>query len=278
MARAAPPSEQTLACVSASTQGQVERDRGHLLAARAQLRSCAQPACPSIVRKSCADWLADLDSRIPSVVVRVIDPGERDLTEASVQIDGSAVVLDGRPVALDPGAHDVVVSAPGWPGVERTLLLAEREQARLLVIELAPAPQPAPPPRTEVRPRAAPEPVAQREPGRARAEKPFRVPVGSWVLGGLGVVGIGTFAVLRVEAGRELDRLQECSPTCDPAKSEPGRHLALGADISLGIGVAALAGAGAWALGSWLWHDRRSTRVAFTPTRGGIVAALAARY
>jgi hypothetical protein len=102
--------------------------------------------------------------------------------------------------------------------------------------------------------------------------------VASWVLGGLGVVGIGTFAVLRVEAGRELDSLQECSPACDPAKSEPGRHLALGADISLGIGVAALAGAGVWALGSWLWHDRRSTQVACAPTRGGALATLTARY
>jgi hypothetical protein len=265
-ALAAPPSEQTLACVSASTEGQVERDRGHLLSARTQFRACAQPACPSIVNKSCAEWLIDLDRRIPSVVVRVSERNEHDIIGASVFIDGAAVAFDGRPVQLDPGTHAIVASAPGWSRSERTFLLAEREQARLLVMELQSSKTPAPP-----RPDAVDPP--RRESAR------FRVPVASWILGGLGVAGIVSFAVLRVQAGQEFAHLQKtCSPDCLPVRTERGRHSALAADLSLGIGVAAIAGAGAWALGSWLWGDKSSARVAWVPTHGGMFASAALRY
>ncbi|HEX6245907.1 MAG TPA: hypothetical protein VFZ61_33510, partial [Polyangiales bacterium] len=190
---ASPPSEQTLTCVSASTQGQVERDRGHLLEARAQFRACAQPACPSIVRSSCSDWLSELEPRIPSVVVRVNDAQQGAIAEASVRIDGASVVLDGRPVQLDPGAHDLVAEAAGWLTAQRTALLVEREQARLVVIELQrpKAPEPAAPisitAPTMAPPAAAADPHAEAAP---REAAPFRVPVGSWVLGGLGVAGI----------------------------------------------------------------------------------------
>jgi hypothetical protein len=267
VALAAPPSERTLACVSASTQGQVERDRGLLLAARTQFHSCAQAACPSIVSSSCSAWLVDLEQRIPSLVVRVSEPDERDLTGASVRIDGAAVTLDGRPVQLDPGAHNIVVSAPGWLAAERTLVLAEREQARLLVIELQ---------RSE---ESIAAPTAEREQGASLKPQRFHVPVASWVLGGLGVAGVASFAVLRVTAGSELAHLQEtCSPECPRSSSERGRNLALAADVSLGIGAAALAGAAAWVLGNWLWHERGRAHVAGVPTHGGALAVVHARY
>src|ERR1700753_253840 len=88
VALAEPTSEDTQACVAASTQGQTDRDEGRLLAAREQLLMCAREACPSIVRKSCADWLSELSGRIPSVVVRVQEAGQRDVTDARVTLDG----------------------------------------------------------------------------------------------------------------------------------------------------------------------------------------------
>ncbi|HEX6244704.1 MAG TPA: hypothetical protein VFZ61_27485, partial [Polyangiales bacterium] len=68
-----------------------------------------------------------------------------------------------------------------------------------------------------------------------------------------------------------------CAPDCPPSSSEPGRDLALAADLSLGLGVAVLAGAGAWALGSWL-HERSATQVSWTPLRNGMFAAVTTRY
>lgn len=279
-ARAAPASEDTRACVTASTQGQTDRDEGRLLAAREQLLSCAREVCPGIVRKSCADWLSELAGRIPSVVVRVQEADQRDVTRVSVSLDGRSIALDGRPLQLDPGTHTLFVEAPDRPPVERTFLLAEREQGRLLVVEL-PAPDVAEP--VELTPREAEPPTpAPVKPALEHGSAASRgVPTASWVLGGLGVVGIVTFTVLRVELGSELRELErDCSPYCSEAQRDSGKRKALIADLSLGVGVAALAGAGVWTLASWLSQpaDARAVSFSLVPTRGGAFASLAARY
>jgi hypothetical protein len=280
VALAAPSSEGTQLCVAASTQGQTDRDEGRLLAAREQLLSCARETCPSIVKKSCADWLSELSGRIPSVVVRVQEAGQRDVTDATVTVDGQPITLDGRPLALDPGTHTLWVEAREGPPVERSFLIAEREQARLLVVEL--------PARSAglvepTRSAAAPPQPARLKPAPERGS--FSVPTAGWVLGGLGVVGVVTFAVLRIELASDLRELERtCSPDCSDRQRDDGKRGALVADISLGIGIAALAGAGAWTLGSWLAQRddprREPPAVGFSlvPTRGGAFAGLAARY
>jgi hypothetical protein len=78
---------------------------------------------------------------------------------------------------------------------------------------------------------------------------------------------------------RELER--SCSPDCSERQRDDGKHKALVADISLGIGIAALGGAVAWTLGSWLAQPTDTPRVvgfSLVPTRGGAFAAFAARY
>jgi hypothetical protein len=291
VARAAPASETTQACVAASTQGQTARDEGRLLAAREQLLSCAREVCPSIVKKSCADWLNELAGRIPSVVVRVQEGGQRDVTDARVTLDGRSIALDGRPLPLDPGTHRLSVDMREGPPVERTFLLAEREQGRLLLIEL-PVPSsavPAEPTPSEAAPPAPrpeePAPVPAAQPGPEPSSPGFTVPTGAWVLGGLGVVGVVSFTVLRIKLASDLRELERtCSPNCTDRQRDDGKRQALIADLSLGIGVAALAGASAWTVGSWLAHrdDARQEPQGMTfslaPTRGGAVAALAARF
>jgi hypothetical protein len=283
-ARAAPPSEATHACVAASTQAQTDRDEGRLLAAREHFLSCANEVCPSIVKKSCADWLSELAGRIPSVVVRVQEVDQRDVIDARVLLDGRSVTLDGRPLALDPGTHTLSVDVREGPPVERTFLLAEREQGRLLLVEL---PAPVEPPAVEVAP-SRPAPV---EPARAANSGPetsapdFSVPAASWVLGGLGVLGVATFTVLRIKLTNDLHELERtCSPTCSDHERDDGKRQALIADISLGVGIAALAGAGAWTLGSWLAQrddappEAHAVTFSVVPTRGGAFGAFAARF
>ena len=308
IAVAAPPREQTHACVAASTQGQTDRDEGRLLAAREQFLSCTREVCPQIVKKSCAGWLAELSERIPSVVVRVHEAsqqaGQRDVTEARVTLDGSAVTLDGRSLTLDPGRHTLSVDAPGFSPVERTFLVAEREQGRLLIVEL-PArsvPPAVVPAQAAVAPlSAAPKasagalavaPVEQTAVGprrlepKRRAAPHFAVPIAGWVLGGLGVASVVSFVALRSKAHSDLKMLERtCSPTCSDEQRDEGKRKALAADISLGIGFAAFAAAGAWTLGSWLTHRSeakaaapRTARLSLVPARGGALATLAVRY
>lgn len=276
-ASAAPPSELARSCVAASTQGQIDRDEGRLLAARARFLQCASEDCPAIVRKSCDSWLSELTPRIPSVVIRVRDAEQHDITAARVMVDGAEVSLDGRPVLLDPGTHTIEVDAPGRAQQQRAFLLAEREQARLLVLELVDAPGLPPPPIATDE--AAPSRPAQ----HARAR--YTVPLGSWLLGGVGLAGIATFTGLRIKAGRDLDQLdRRCAPLCSDAERDAGNRKTLTADVSLGIGIATLSGALGWALGSWLWKDRASDgparrgQLTISPLAGGAFATLRASY
>jgi hypothetical protein len=268
---AAQPSELTRSCIAASTSGQTERDEGRLLDARAQFLSCAREECPAIVKKSCATWLNELAPRIPSVVVRVHEANQRDLTGAQVAIDDEAVTLDGRPVMLDPGTHTITVELDQRAPVKRTFLLGEREQARLLSVEL-----PAPP--------VAPAPAAPIVKAPERVERPapkeYTLPVATWVLAGVGVAELTTFVALRVKAQHDFDQLQnDCAPTCTRAQTDAGYRKALAADISLGIGIAALSGATAWALGHWLRHrhDERM-QLSLAPTTRGACATFVSRY
>lgn len=288
VARATPPSELTRACVAASTQGQTDRDDGHLLAARNQLRTCARASCPAIVANKCGDWLADLEPRIPSVVPRVVETSEGDITEATVTIDQKPVALDGREVWVDPGRHEVVVETAGRSPVVRTFLVAERERARLLTIELPALATAAPVPvaettggvvHEELEAQKSSEPSAALGPV-APVQHEFAVPVGAWVLAGVGVAGGVGFAVLGTQAKNELHKLDRaCAPECEPKQAEPGERKARLADISLGVGAAALLGAGAWTLSRWLRRDRGGdTVVALWPTREGVQATMAARY
>jgi hypothetical protein len=140
-ARAQFSEEQKIACADGAEHGQRDRDEGRLLEARRELLACASEACPSIVRTSCAQWLNELDPRIPSIVLRVVDAEDRDVAGATVQVDGAAVTLDGRPVPLDPGQHRIVVVVPERaPATEYGLLAVEGENARLVRIELPAAP------------------------------------------------------------------------------------------------------------------------------------------
>ena len=57
-------------CVAASEKAQQLRDDRKLIEARDQFLACARDACPAAVKKDCADQIADVNKRTPSVVVR----------------------------------------------------------------------------------------------------------------------------------------------------------------------------------------------------------------
>jgi hypothetical protein len=117
-----------------------------------------------------------------------------------------------------------------------------------------------------------------------RAPAPFHVPNGAWVLGGLGVAGVVSFAALLTRAKNDRADLETCTPDCPVSQTDADFRKLLAADVSLGIGIAALAGAGVWTLSSWLVHRHavaepsQSALLSLVPTRGGAFGSIAARY
>ncbi len=234
------------ACVAASTDGQTFRQEDKLIEAREKFHVCANDPCPEVVKSRCTHWLSEIEAQIPSAIIRVTDVAGADVLDADVTIDGHPSKL-GRPEALDPGEHVVVVTRGGQTK-DQKFLLVDGERARVLDVKLPkpapPAGVPAPPPSGAP---ASPSPPADAD----DEDHGGTVPAGAWVVGGLGLVGLGAAAYFYVQATNDFNGLQapnSCAPRCTDAQTEPLRTHVLIADISLGVGIAAVAGATIWAI------------------------------
>ncbi|MFO0548799.1 MAG: hypothetical protein U0271_10450 [Polyangiaceae bacterium] len=208
-------------CIDAHVEAQRAQRDHKLRAAKASLLKCAAEECPTAVVSECSHMLEDVERATPTLVFEVRDERGTEVVEASV-FDGEELLterIDGKAVAIDPGEH--TFTAKLGPDKEITtapvtLVVREGEQARLVVL------------------------------GKKAEDKPAASGGGPhpafWAVGALGVVGLGLFAGLGgagLAARADLDE-QNCKPNCDPDEVDRIRALFLGADISLGVGAAAL--------------------------------------
>jgi hypothetical protein len=221
------------ACVQASTDGQALRDGEKLREARERFVACARDECPSIVRKYCAEWLTDIERRIPTVIFRAQSKAGEDLVGGRLTIDGTLQSTGfGAAIPLDPGEH--VVHAERTiglgPPVDEHVMVIEGEKGRIVTLNF-PAP-PAPHPAVAVTPV-----TEEASPSRGR-----RIGAATWVAGGVALAGFASFGVFAVVAQGDLSHLrQTCAPYCGASDLSSVKTEALVADISLGVGVAGLA-------------------------------------
>lgn len=266
------------ACVAASTEGQTLGQDDKLLEARDELRICASERCPAVMRSYCTRWLADLEARIPTVIVRAQDGSGADVLDAQATIDGKPVEI-GRPAAVDPGEHDVTVARPDGTHEQRKILVVDGDE-RVVVVRMSQptAARPQPP-----APHAQPSTV-RAEPAASGHGANGGIPTGAWVLGGFGVAALGTSGYFALATWNEIDQLRsQCHSSCTPQQEQTGRTYAAVTYVSLGIGAAALVGAVTWALLSSSKGTGRSGAawapiVEVHPVAGGFVTGVAARY
>jgi len=169
-------------CVQADTNGQTLRQAGKLHAARDAFRSCADPACPAIVRADCNTRLDEVARVTPSLVLEAHD-ASGDLADVVVTLDGAPLVdrLSGTPVEIDPGSHTLVFTAQGHAPITRALVVSEGEQARRVSVAFESAPGPE-----------APGPTAGSSGGGTR--------LAGIVIGSVGIVGLGLGAAFGAAA------------------------------------------------------------------------------
>jgi hypothetical protein len=253
------------ACIDASTKGQTLRKSGKLLDARQQMIACARDACPAIVRTHCAGWLGEVEALIPTVVVRAQDATGSDLIDARVAIDGKHGKLDGQPVPLDPGEHEISVQTADGATLDTKVLLVAGEKSRLVTLRL-----PARPAAVTAAPTAA-----------VAGPSTHHVPVGAWFLGGAGVVSLGVGTAFVLAASNQLSMLRStCSPNCSSAQTQPGRTDSLLGDILLGAGAAGLGAAIVWALAfpSSSSEAAGAAQLQLSPLLGGAMTSVTVRY
>lgn len=134
-----PPEESADICIARHRQAQVERSQGRLLAAHQQLRSCLLPQCSPVLREACASLLADVERDTPSVVFAA-NSENRDLLNVTVDDGGTRIAgkLDGVPIRLDPGEHQLQFRAPGMVPLRKTVVLRAGDQNRRIAVQLEP--------------------------------------------------------------------------------------------------------------------------------------------
>jgi hypothetical protein len=222
-ASAAKPEDLKQQCVEAYEQTQSLRKSASLRSARASALTCAQAGCPAVVKKDCASWLTELDQSLPSVVLSARDKSGQETTAVRVFVDNEPLVerLDGRSVALDPGAHTLRFELDGAPPSELRTLIREGEKNRPIEISFAPAAPPS-------------------GPGAASSSPPIAV----FVFGGIGVLALGSFATFALLGKSQKSDLEKsCAPTCTDEEVGRVRTKLLIGDISLVTGIVALGAA-----------------------------------
>lgn len=177
-------------------------------------------------RDAAAAEVALLERKIARITVALADapPG------TVVRVNGAVLPAArlGEPVAVPVGRVQVTAEAPGKKLVERSLELAGGA-SKAIALDFAEVPVPAGP----------------------EAARGGEVRVAGFVVGGLGVVGLGVGAALGGVAASRFDEVkaacggQRCTDPAFTAPIDEGRSLQTGANVSLVAGGAlALAGLG----------------------------------
>lgn len=205
-------------CLGAYESAQTDRNAGKLRASRSKLLVCGKPECPALLRADCATWLVEVDRALPTVIVVARARG-KTLTDARLSVDDEplAETLIGAALEVDPGPRVFRVESPGHAPAVVTVTIREAEKNRVVELELAPQSDPGP--------------------------EPARTPVTSYVLAGVGALGLVSFSYFGL---RGLDRrsdLAACKGKCAEADVDAVRSDFVAADVSLAIALLSFGGA-----------------------------------
>jgi len=220
-----------IACSRSFEESQRLRNDSQYIAASEEVLKCANPNCGEALFDECTKIYGELQTATPSVVFAARDGAGNELTDVSVSIDGHPTPdpLDGKPVRVDPGSHQFSFSSAGYEPIEQTLLIRAGEQYRPINASLQPK-------AVRASAQSSVQTPAPASSGRSR----LRPPLASYVLGGIGVVGIGTFVALRVVGANQFaDLEQHCKPNCTASEVDNVRQKYLISEIALGVGAAA---------------------------------------
>jgi hypothetical protein len=245
-ASAAPPTKEE--CVDAHGKGQDAREAGQLGRAGKLFLTCAQAACPDLVRSDCARFADELERMQPTVTFAARDGAQHDLPDTQVFVDGVQVASslgDGKAQNVDPGKHEVRF-VHGADQTTVTVVVAQGEKGRAIVGTFAgPATAPAAP--------AAAAPAAPTPPPVPEAPKLER-PGGPLVLVGLGAAAVAAGGAMfgigfaKVPSACSLSTHTCAAPPNDPVFGKASSSVSLlnaGAVVG-GAGAAVFAGSLIW--------------------------------
>jgi hypothetical protein len=272
------------ACIISYEQAQHLRKDGKLRAAREQLLACNRDVCPGVLRTDCAQWLTDNDRNTPSVIIQARGPDDRELVDVRVTIDRELVALslNGKAMAIDPGAHKIRFEYRKLRPVEQQVVVREGEKDHRILVRFEDpsstpaATEPSPAPSTDVQPPAA-APPPKSESSDVSPSFWSREPPTAVALAGAGVVATALYAYFGLTGLSARAALDECKPECSRDQATAAKSKLLAADISLLAGLAAFGGA------FWVHFNVHKSEPAalgwyVAPVTGGAEGGVGLRY
>lgn len=207
-------------CAEEAESAADARDHGRFHDALASFQKCATDACPRIVRDDCRAGIAAIRNDAPTLIVRIRSARGVDVVGAHLSLDGASVSTQDAiaGVLVDVGEHVLRVSADGFRPQELPVVVGNTEHGRLVEVVLAAE---APPPVTFAAP-----PERNRTPALA-------VGVG-------GLAALGVFTVFGSLSLAGYTHLESTCPKCTQSEIDTARTEGIIADVSLGVGLAAL--------------------------------------
>ena len=221
---------------------------GHLAEAHAELRRTFSEARDLAVtdpnytdaRDLAQHEIAQLEPRLGRVVLRAPSPvAGMTVTAGTVEV---LPAMMGIPLTFDPGSLTVTARAPGYREFRQTLQLMANATSEVTVT-LQRDPDAAAPHAIDTSPNRMTEPMQEVPRTLVSATTGGGVRVAGFVVGGVGLLAFGGFALLGNMASSQYDQvLGECRGRCinhshDDEISQ-GETLQLLANISLGTGIA----------------------------------------
>jgi hypothetical protein len=202
-------------CIAANDKGLDLRKQGKLLEARRALAGCAASTCGSDISGACQKRISEITAALPSIVFLPKDGAGHDMIGVKMTVDGAptSVVLDGRPVPVDPGPHSFRFEADGVEPTTRSFVLAEGAKDRQERIDMGPPPSAATP--------GGATPTGAPSSGGSSGQRTI-----GWVVGGVGVAGVAAGAVFGLLAMSKWSASKnDCStatscPNVESARSE----------------------------------------------------------
>jgi hypothetical protein len=249
-------------CVNSAETAQELRKQNKLRSARDQLNVCSQHSCPSVIRKDCTAWLAEVGKLIPTLKLEARDPDGKPLLDVRVIVDNTIVAQQlsdpPNPVEVDPGQHIVRFERTGSTPAEQAVTVAAGEATRTVRVDLAPL--------------AKPDDKARDRHATSDTRAP--TPLATYVFGGVGIVALASFAGFAVKGSSDYsDLVQSCRPHCTSDQTSPVSTEFLVANVSLAVAAVSL-GAAAYFYFTRASADATVRRAAMgvSPLRGGAMA------
>jgi hypothetical protein len=267
-----------------SRMGRLAEAHGHMKGTfdDAQLRVVDDPKYQK-TRDAAAIELAVLEQRVGKLVVVL----HESATGARVELDGVRVAPAriGVPMAVDPGAREVVADGGGERQQVQQVDVPPGQTRVVTVVFAAetPEPTPPPPPAPVPQPVSKPAPPPPPAPAPTSAEQAPSVPLFAlgFVTAGLGAVGLAAAGITGALADDELatleERCGEAQRCTDPALADVvqrGENLQAASNAAW-IAGGVLFGAGVvMVVAGWPRGKARATALAVSPAPGGAALQL----